>query len=61
MEPIWLKPDLADEIIKNDDIFEQTQSIVTGKSQVWINVYFLADQYLLGNGMVLTFIEIVVF
>lgn len=33
MEPIWFKPDLADEIIKNDDIFEQTQSIVKGKSE----------------------------
>lgn len=32
MDPIWLKPDLADEIIKSDDIFEQTQSIVKGKS-----------------------------
>lgn len=30
MEHIWFKSDLADEIIKNNDIFDQTKSIVTG-------------------------------
>ncbi|XP_023954524.2 MMS19 nucleotide excision repair protein homolog [Bicyclus anynana] len=29
MEPIWFKPDLAEQIIKTDDLFDQTQSIVT--------------------------------
>ncbi|XP_072932864.1 MMS19 nucleotide excision repair protein [Epargyreus clarus] len=29
MESIWFKPELADEIIKNNDIFEETHSIVT--------------------------------
>ncbi|XP_046977758.1 MMS19 nucleotide excision repair protein [Vanessa cardui] len=29
MEPVWFRSDLADEIIKNNDIFDQTHSIVT--------------------------------
>ncbi|XP_034829166.1 MMS19 nucleotide excision repair protein [Maniola hyperantus] len=29
MESVWFKPDLAEEIMKKDDIFEQTQSVVT--------------------------------
>lgn len=32
MASIWLKPDLADEIITNNEIFRHTQSIVAGKS-----------------------------
>lgn len=34
MEHIWFKSDLADEIIKNNDIFDQTKSIVTGMYQL---------------------------
>lgn len=34
MEHIWFKSDLADEITKNNDIFDQTKNIVTGMYQL---------------------------
>lgn len=30
MEPIWFKEDLADEIMKNNDLIYEMQNIVTG-------------------------------
>lgn len=36
MESIWMKPDLADDIINNKGIFDQTHSIITGK--IWFSL-----------------------
>lgn len=36
MEAIWFKSDLAEEIIKNNDIFDQTHNIVAGKTKIFI-------------------------
>lgn len=32
MVSIWFTSELADEIMRSDDIFSQTQNVITGKS-----------------------------
>lgn len=36
MEAIWFKSDLAEEIMKNNDLLDQTQNIVAGKVKMII-------------------------
>lgn len=39
MDSVWFKSDLAEEIMKNNEIFEQTHNIVTG------NTYFVFQSF----------------